>query len=30
MKESLHAYMKVGIVHFMAWPSTIKGEGPIL
>ncbi len=30
MKESLHAYMRVGIVHFMAWPSTIKGEGPIL
>ena len=30
MNESLHAYMKVGIVHFMAWPATIRGEGPIL
>jgi sugar phosphate isomerase/epimerase len=30
MNESLHAYMRVGIVHFMAWPTTIKGEGPIL
>ncbi len=30
MKESLHAYMRVGLVHFMAWPSTIRGEGPIL
>ncbi len=30
MKESLHAYMRVGIVHFMAWPATIRGEGPIL
>ena len=29
MNESLHKYMKVGIVHFMAFPSTIKGEGPI-
>lgn len=23
-------YMKVGIIHFMAYPATIKGEGPIL
>jgi sugar phosphate isomerase/epimerase len=30
MNESLHKYMKVGLVHFMAYPSTIKGEGPIL
>jgi sugar phosphate isomerase/epimerase len=30
MNESLHKYMKVGLVHFMAFPSTIKGEGPIV
>jgi len=30
MKESLQSYMKVGIVHFMAFPETMKGEGPIL
>ncbi len=30
MKGSLSNYMKVGIVHFMAYPSTIKGEGPVL
>lgn len=30
MNESLHKYMRVGLVHFMAYPSTIKGEGPIL
>lgn len=30
MNESMHKYMKVGIVHFMAYPATIKGEGPIL
>ena len=29
MNESLHKYMKVGLVHFMAYPSTIKGEGPV-
>jgi sugar phosphate isomerase/epimerase len=23
-------YMKVGLVHFMAFPETLKGEGPIL
>ncbi|HBX80684.1 MAG TPA: xylose isomerase [Propionibacteriaceae bacterium] len=28
MKTSLHDYMKVGIVHFMAYPKTIGGEGP--
>ena len=26
---NLKDYMKVGIVHFMAYPSVIKGEGPI-
>ena len=30
MNESIYKYMKVGIIHFMAYPSTIKGEGPIL
>jgi len=30
MNESLHKYMKVGLVHFMAYPDTIKGEGPVL
>jgi sugar phosphate isomerase/epimerase len=30
MKECLQSYMKVGIVHFMAFPETGKGEGPIL
>ena len=29
MNESLHAYMRVGLIHFMAYPDTIKGEGPI-
>lgn len=30
MNESIYKYMKVGLIHFMAFPSTIKGEGPIL
>ena len=30
MIESMKKYMKVGIVNFMAYPSTIKGEGPII
>lgn len=29
MLESINKYAKVGLVHFMAFPSTIKGEGPI-
>lgn len=29
MNESLHKYMKVGLIHFMAYPNCIKGEGPI-
>jgi len=29
MKESLHEYMRVGLIHFMAYPNTIRGEGPI-
>lgn len=30
MEKSWNEYMKVGIVSFMAFPQTIKGEGPIL
>lgn len=29
MNEPLSKFMKVGLVHFMAYPTTIKGEGPI-
>ncbi|MBD0298502.1 MAG: TIM barrel protein [Flavisolibacter sp.] len=29
MNEPLYKYMRVGLVHFMAYPNTIKGEGPI-
>lgn len=29
MNESIRSYMKVGLIHFMAYPSVIKGEGPI-
>jgi len=30
MQEQMYKYMKVGLIHFMAYPETIKGEGPIL
>ena len=30
MIESMHKYMKVGLIHPMAFPATLKGEGPIL
>lgn len=30
MYESMHKFMKVGLIHFMAYPSTMKGEGPIV
>jgi sugar phosphate isomerase/epimerase len=30
MKESVYSYMKVGLIHFMAYPQTMKGEGPIV
>jgi len=30
MKDSLYRYMKPGIVHFMAFPSVIKGDGPVV
>lgn len=29
MKESMHKYMKVGLIHFMAYPDCMKGDGPI-
>ncbi len=30
MQESFYKYMKVGIIHFMAYPATMRGEGPIV
>ena len=30
MQESMYKFMKVGLIHFMAYPQTMKGEGPIL
>jgi len=30
MQESMYKFMKVGLVHFAAYPETIRGEGPIL
>lgn len=30
MNESIYKYMKVGIIHFMAYPSTMKDEGSIV
>jgi sugar phosphate isomerase/epimerase len=29
MIESIHKYAKIGLIHFMAYPSTLRGEGPI-
>lgn len=29
MNESIHDYMKVGLIHFMAYPECGGGEGPI-
>lgn len=29
MNDSIHKYAKIGLIHFMAYPSTMKGEGPI-
>lgn len=29
MTEPLSKFMQVGLVHFMAFPETIKGEGPV-
>jgi sugar phosphate isomerase/epimerase len=30
MNISWRKYLKVGLVHFMAFPQTLKGEGPVL
>lgn len=30
MNENLHDYMRVGIIHFMAYPENMKGDGPAL
>lgn len=30
MNEPIRKYMRVGLVHFMAYPTTIKGEGPVV
>ncbi len=30
MNESMYKYFKPGIIHFMAYPQTMKGEGPVL
>jgi sugar phosphate isomerase/epimerase len=30
MNTPLYKFMRVGLIHFMAFPTTIKGEGPIL
>lgn len=29
MNDTLSKFMKVGLVHFMAYPETMKGEGPV-
>ncbi len=29
MDKNIRNYIKVGLIHFMAYPNTIKGEGPI-
>lgn len=29
MKEAMKDYFKPGLIHFMAYPETIKGDGPI-
>jgi sugar phosphate isomerase/epimerase len=30
MQESIAKYMKVGLIHFMAYPETMRGAGPIV
>jgi sugar phosphate isomerase/epimerase len=30
MLYDIQKYLKVGLIHFMAYPQTIKGEGPVL
>jgi len=29
MQNSIYKFMKVGLIHFMAYPQVMKGEGPI-
>lgn len=29
MRDSIHKYFKVGTIHFMSFPATMRGEGPI-
>jgi len=29
MNDNIRDYIKVGLIHFMAFPNTMKGEGPI-
>jgi sugar phosphate isomerase/epimerase len=30
MNDSIHRYMRVGLIHFMAYPQVAQGEGPVL
>ena len=30
MQESMYKFMKVGLIHFMAYPQVMRGEGPVL
>jgi sugar phosphate isomerase/epimerase len=30
MQESWHRYLRLGIVHFMAFPAALRGDGPIV
>lgn len=30
MQESIYRYADVGLIHFMAYPQVMKGEGPVL
>jgi len=30
MQESMYKFMKVGLIHFMAYPQVMRGKGPIL
>ncbi len=29
MKDSMHKYFQIGLIHFMAFPTTMRGEGDI-
>ena len=29
MQDSIRSYISTGLIHFMAYPNTMKGEGPI-